>query len=79
MTESIDPNGGVVWRQIAADLRRRIAAGELSGRLPSERDLAYEYQVALTTVRKALARLREEGLIETEHGWGSRTVRREPP
>ncbi len=75
MAESIDRDAGPAWRQVAGDLRRRVTAGEFPGRLPSERDLAFRYEVALTTVRKALKQLRDEGLIETEHGWGSRTVR----
>jgi DNA-binding GntR family transcriptional regulator len=79
MAGSIDREAGTVWRQIAADLRRRISAGEWAVRLPSERDLAFEYQTALTTVRKALALLRDEGLIETEHGWGSRVVHGDSP
>ena len=59
------------YRQLAADLRRRIAAGEYTGRLPSEKDLAHEYEVAQGTVRKALGVLRDEGLIITNAGWGS--------
>jgi DNA-binding GntR family transcriptional regulator len=79
MAGSIDRDAGTVWRQIAADLRRRINQGEWAVKLPSERDLAYQYETALTTVRKAMALLREEGVIETEHGWGSRVVHRDSP
>lgn len=69
---TVDRDSGVPpWRQVAADLRRRIAAGEWAARLPAERDLAYEYEVNFKAVRKALAALREEGLIVTEHGYGS--------
>lgn len=68
----IDRDNGVTpWRQVAADLRRRIAAGEWTSRIPAERDLAYEYEVNFKVVRKALADLRESGLIATEHGYGS--------
>jgi len=56
---------------VAADLTRRVEAGEWSGRLPAERDLAYEYEVNFKVVRKALGALREAGLIVTEHGYGS--------
>lgn len=67
------------WRQVAEDLRRRIAAGEWTGRLPAEKTLAQEYQVALGTIRKALAELREEGLIMTDKGWGSYVTGSKPP
>lgn len=62
------------WVQLAAILRRRITSGELDGRLPSEKTLGQEYDVAMGTVRKAIAALREEGLVRTEHGWGTFTV-----
>jgi GntR family transcriptional regulator len=75
---SID-RGPPPWRQIRDDLRRRIQAGEWSGRLPSEKTLAQEYGVAVNTVRKAMAALREEGLIQTDKGWGSYVTGSEPP
>jgi DNA-binding GntR family transcriptional regulator len=71
---AIDREAGTVWRQVAADLTARIAAGEFAVRLPGEQYLADEYETSKVTVRKALALLREKGLIETEHGWGSRVV-----
>ena len=69
---AIDREAGAVWRQVAADMARRIAGGEWELRIPAERDLAYEYEIALATMRKALAQLRADGLVETEPGWGSR-------
>jgi DNA-binding GntR family transcriptional regulator len=70
--DSIDRDAGTPpWRQFAAILRARIESGELTGRLPSEHYLAVQYEVSVTLVRKALAQLREEGLIVTERGWGS--------
>jgi DNA-binding GntR family transcriptional regulator len=67
------------WRQVAEDLRRRIADGEWAGRLPSEKTLAQDYGVALGTVRKALMELRSEGLIMTDKGWGSYVAGTKPP
>ncbi|MFJ8434135.1 TetR/AcrR family transcriptional regulator C-terminal domain-containing protein [Kitasatospora sp. NPDC094019] len=54
------------FRRIAADLRRRIATGELGpgARVPSTRRLAQDWGVALATATKALTVLRSEGLIE---------------
>ncbi|MFB7476556.1 GntR family transcriptional regulator [Kitasatospora sp. NPDC056184] len=54
------------FRRIAADLRRRIADGELApgDRVPSNRRLAQDWGVALATATKALTVLRQEGLVE---------------
>jgi DNA-binding GntR family transcriptional regulator len=73
---SIDRDSGTPpWRQLAAILRDRIEAGEVTGMLPSERYLSQEHEVAMSTVRKALALLREEGLVVTAPGWGSSVAR----
>jgi DNA-binding GntR family transcriptional regulator len=73
--KEIDHASGVPpYRQLAATLRAQIGAGTLTGRLPSEKTLGQTFGLAQGTVRKALAILRSEGLIETAHGWGSRTL-----
>lgn len=61
------------WVQIAAELRARIAAGayKRGNPLPSERQLVEEFGVARATVRKALARLIEEGAIYSVFGIGN--------
>ena len=55
------------WRQIHADLVRQIESAELppGSRLPSIVTLAQTYEVATTTVRKALDALKEAGLVVT--------------
>ncbi|MFE7749540.1 GntR family transcriptional regulator [Streptomyces sp. NPDC057428] len=54
------------YLRIAADIRRRITDGELSpgDRVPSTRQVAREWKVALATATKALTTLRLEGLVE---------------
>lgn len=54
-------------RRIAADIARRIAAGEwLPGvELPSRTDLGKRYGVHEQTIRLALIRLRERGIVES--------------
>jgi GntR family transcriptional regulator len=61
------------WEQFAAILRGRIESGELApgARLPSVRSYSQEYDLAPGTIKKALERLRDEGLIETRTGWGT--------
>jgi DNA-binding GntR family transcriptional regulator len=60
-------------RQIAAWLRDRIRAGEFGTdqRLPTQDAIVQELGVAATTVRRALALLREEGWIYTVPARGS--------
>ncbi len=57
--------------QVADNIQVRIEAGEITHRLPSERDLAEEYGVAYQTVRHAMKLLRERGLIITRQGRGT--------
>ncbi|WP_220449085.1 GntR family transcriptional regulator [Nonomuraea mesophila] len=61
------------WVQIATELRARIVAGvyKRGNPLPSERQLVDEFGVARATVRKALAKLIEEGTIYTVFGIGN--------
>ncbi|MEA3056094.1 MAG: GntR family transcriptional regulator [Actinomycetota bacterium] len=60
------------YADLADDLRRRIASGELRpGRLlPSEAQLAGDHHVSRVTVRKALAQLRDAGLVASRQGFG---------
>lgn len=59
--------------EIAGLLRREIEAGRFAARdrLPPERKLAEEYGVARGTIREALNRLEEEGLVEVRPGSGT--------
>lgn len=81
MALSIDPmSDRAAYRQIADQLRTQINGGELSAgdKLPSERALMDAYGAARGTIRQAIAQLRNEGLVEVEHGRGV-FVRRHPP
>ena len=64
---SLTPGPVAPWRQIYARLRAQIEDGSLApgARVPSITALAQEYGVALTTVRKALDQLKEDGLVVT--------------
>lgn len=68
----VDPYSQIyAYVQVADDVERRIAAGEISEKLPSERSLAEEYGVAYATVRHAMEELRQRGTIITIHGRGT--------
>ena len=72
-----DRNGQVrmaaKYRRIADRLERDIRAGLFAHeqRLPGEIDLARSFDVSRSTIRQALSRLQEDGLIETWSGAGS--------
>ena len=61
------------YRQIAGILRRRIESGQYppDTRIPTESELMEAFEVARTTARRAIAALREEGLIYTVPQRGS--------
>lgn len=60
------------FRQIADDLRERVALGEFGdqGSLDSESALCARYTVSRVTVRRALEMLRDQGLVESRQGSG---------
>jgi len=61
------------YLQLSEMLVREVAAGRLrvGDRLPPERQMAAELGVAVGTLRKALAKLAEDGVIERQHGSGN--------
>lgn len=63
----------LVYEQVAADLERRIRAGEWphGGRLPQRGELAAEYGAAVTTIRRAQEVLEGRGLLRVVHGKGT--------
>lgn len=63
----------IKYVQIAALLRSAIKSGAFQDtmRLPTEMELSAKYQVNRQTVRRALAMLAQEGLIERRQGSGS--------
>jgi GntR family transcriptional regulator len=58
---------------VAADLRRRIAAGEwaVDEVLPTTAALADHYNVSQATVTRVLRMLSSEGLVRTVPRWGT--------
>src|SRR6478609_4161908 len=69
------------YRDIAADLTTRIAAGEFAPgeQLPPITALMEHYRVpGLNTIRQAKHLLVDDGLVETRQGVGSFVLRAEP-
>ncbi|GGX81235.1 GntR family transcriptional regulator [Streptomyces hiroshimensis] len=61
------------YRRIAAELRARIASGEIRAgeKVPSVRRIAQEWGVATATAAKVLTVLREEGMVRAVPGVGT--------
>jgi GntR family transcriptional regulator len=74
---SLDPDSPVpVFHQIAEAIRYRIATGRLrpGDPLPSVRDAGDQLDVHYLTVRRAYEALKEDGLVESRRGIGTRVV-----
>lgn len=58
---------GYVYARVADEIEQEIRSGRLpaGARLPNERDLAAERSVAPGTARRAVAELRDRGLVVT--------------
>ena len=70
----IDPTGPVPpYRQVAYVLRDRIESGQYApgSRIPTEAEIIEEFEVARTTARRAIALLRDDGLVYTVPQRGS--------
>lgn len=75
----IDHEAGTpVWQQLADILRGQIKRGEIApGKLlPSIRTLTQTYGVADGTVKRAIAALRDEGLVKSITGRGTYVAER---
>src|SRR5437867_9763609 len=64
---------GSVYLDIADSIRSEILSKTISAhtRLPSEPELVRKYSAARATIRRALAKLQEEGLIYSRQAVGS--------
>src|ERR1700678_487617 len=70
-----------MYRHIADDLRAKIAQGELlpNLKLPTEGELSDQYEASRNTVREAIRRLTDEGLLESRPGQGTFAARKVDP
>lgn len=68
--------GGSKFERVLETLRARIADGTypVGGSLPSQRRLVEELDVSRDTVQRVLARLGEEGSVESRRGSGTRVL-----
>jgi DNA-binding transcriptional regulator YhcF (GntR family) len=72
------------YRRIAAEIRARILTGDLrpGDRMPSIRQIAQRWGVAVATATRVMATLRDDGLVEAKVGSGTvvsaRTSQKQP-
>ncbi|MDX1520622.1 MAG: FadR/GntR family transcriptional regulator [Anaerolineae bacterium] len=71
MYSSIQPSR--LYEQIVAQIQNRVIEGKLrpGDKLPSERELAEQFNVSRTAVREAVKALRQKGLVEIQAGKGT--------
>lgn len=73
ISDTTPPGALPAYVQISEAIAREIRAGRLldGERLPSERQMAEDYAVAVGTLRKALGLLENQGLLERRQGSGN--------
>ena len=59
-----------IWQQIADRIEAACRDGRLSDRLPGEHQMAEAFGVTRVTMRRALTRLQQEGLLQARKGVG---------
>ncbi len=64
-----------LWAQLQEELDRRLALHHFDASFPGEMELVRTYQVSRHTVREALRRLREAGVLDSSRGRGTHVRR----
>ncbi|SHN87621.1 GntR family transcriptional regulator [Desulfitobacterium chlororespirans] len=68
----LDPHNPLpLHAQITNILRKRIFEENLTGKIPSERELMDYFSVSRSTVREAIEALVRDGILEKKHGKGT--------
>lgn len=77
VSERAVDGGGVEFQRVSDEMHSRLADGTyvLNSLLPTQRDLAREFDVSRDTIQRVLRELVSEGLIRTRQGSGSRVVK----
>ncbi|MHC5905647.1 winged helix-turn-helix domain-containing protein [Streptomyces sp. S6] len=75
--QQIGEGGGREFQRVADELRARISGGAypVGAFLPSQRELAEEFEVSRDTVQRVLRDLAGEGWVQTRQGSGTRVVK----
>jgi GntR family transcriptional regulator len=75
------PQNQPMYRYISDDLRAKITSGDLApnDKLPTEGELSVQYEASRNTVREAIRRLTDEGLLDSRPGQGTFVARKVNP
>jgi len=65
-----------LYLQLAALLREQIRDGALTGRVPSVKTLSQQHDISHITAEKALAVLKDEGIVHSVIGKGTFVAKR---
>ncbi len=60
-----------LWAQLLEDLRERINTGEFAEHFPTDKEMIEQYQVSRQTVREAVRRLEQDGVVVRRRGRGT--------
>ncbi len=60
-----------LWAQLLDDLKARIASGEFVSRFPTDKEMIEQYSVSRQTVREAVRRLEQDGVVVRHRGRGT--------
>ena len=72
MIESGEKMAELVYKNIISDLKEKIFAGKFTDmKLPDERSLAEQYNVSRSSVKRALNKMSNEGIIFKKRGSGT--------
>ena len=72
-TIDLKPPGLSLWRHISEVIGDEVRSGKIKpgAAIPSEHELVARFDVSRHTVRRAIARLREQGLVDVAQGRGA--------
>ena len=60
-----------LWAQLLDDLKSRISEGEFVERFPTDKEMIEQYHVSRQTVREAVRRLEQDGVVIRHRGRGT--------
>lgn len=70
-------NPAPLWSQLLSTLTQRIENGEFRDHFPTDKELMETYKVSRQTVREAVRRLEQDGMLTRQRGKGTTLIKTE--